>query len=708
MAWDSLINDNQWISNIYGEWTFISDSDQYADSYSNLTYDMRHYWDANSCIVSDLNIISDSRYPIYILLLNDNGERATYLTPVSPLYSSTFDCHIILNSVEYYNGTVNMDYYPLDEMKQGYPGCYPFSYQNVTPQYGEIITNMPILAADYQHFEDSPEGLNGLISLRSQYMNNGDLSIFDGLIEDGHIYIFNSAQPPTEEDGQEFTIYNTAQKDLWKESGRTRISGPYYRWVRVKYASTELVDGRLAFYRKGLEDGAIKLIPVSGASIVSCEYSTNGGTTWEESLTFPFEYIYGERNNELGEFISATRTGIGGATGVPLFASRELAEGWVNHDPNVSIDMALNYSDLVNRYGIDNPTGIDELSTTMGSNSNLESLFSQKLLCRKADIAVIRAGLFDTVANFWEDIKKGLEMMGEKPIDSVCGLMYFPVDLSQIFPASSQSYVYFGGYQFVPTDHGLSAISPMKVTNYSGYIDLGTFTVERAFSPAEDVRNFEPYCNMSIYLPYVGMQNLAYNKYVGKTVKVRYYIDLNTGGCLACLFANDILMDYFNGQMGVQLPITLTDYAGFASAELQNISNLAGVGINAGGSVVNAAGGNVTGAVGGAVSSIGGFEKSIYDLSTTSISNFNQTKGGSSAIGNGYLPQYVYVIFEYIQTDESSNLMNLAGHTSNASGSLNSFSGYLEVDDIELRTSAGMTNAEKAEFISMLHSGIII
>ena len=66
------------------------------------------------------------------------------------------------------------------------------------------------------------------------------------------------------------------------------------------------------------------------------------------------------------------------------------------------------------------------------------------------------------------------------------------------------------------------------------------------------------------------------------------------------------------------------------------------------------------------------------------------------------------VIFEYIKTDETPNLINLAGRASNASGNLGSFSGYLEVDEVELKTSAGMTEAEKNNFISLLHSGIII
>lgn len=523
----------------------------------------------------------------------------------------------------------------------------------------------------------------------------------------------NNYEPETEAEGSEFTIYNTGQRGTWKPGDIVEdVSTPFYRWARLKLATSDQVDGRFAFYRAGLDNDIIKLIPTYTASVISCEYSTDGGANWQESNEFPFEYIFGERINELGTFIYATRSGLSGETGVPVFETQEEAAGWVNHDPDVSIDQALNYSQIAGtRYPITNPTGIDENNTTMGTNAGIASLFSQKYLCNKSDIEKIARALFDTGAgHIWEDIKTGLEMMGENPINAVCGLQYFPIDLSQVFSrVSSQTYVYFGGYYFKPSEHGeQSDLNILKILGYDGYIDLGEFTIERSFTPAEDIRNFEPYCNLQIYLPYIGLQKLSYNKYVGKTIKARYYIDINSGGCLACLFCNNILMDFFNGNMGVNLPITLTDFAGYAEAQLNNLASFAGVGGNAAGAISAGASGNITGAAGASVASIAGFEKSLYEVSTTNLDQFNTTKGGSSALGNGYLPQYIYLVFEFIQTDETPNLIQLAGRASNASGVLNSFSGYLEVDDIELKTTAGMTENEKAEFISLLHSGIII
>ena len=98
---------------------------------------------------------------------------------------------------------------------------------------------------------------------------------------------------------------------------------------------------------------------------------------------------------------------------------------------------------------------------------------------------------------------------------------------------------------------------------------------------------------------------------------------------------------------------------------------------------VNAAPDPLNPAPGGAVYTFGGNPSSYRNVSCSVNSS---TKDGAS----------------------TPNLINLAGRASNASGTLGSFSGYLEVDEVELKTSAGMTEAEKNNFISLLHSGIII
>jgi hypothetical protein len=578
---------------------------------------------------------------------------------------------------------VDLNYYPpayptpVWETKNWAVQTYPFYIQDIGSSQEAIDatfeTNVPI----FSNYNQALGYIQGLTPIR---------------------YALNYLREE-EPENTYFEIYNTAQKDNWTTAGKTFIEGPYYRWARIKLASSQQTDGRLAFYRKGLEDGAIKLVPVIVANIVSCEYSTNGGADWIESNVFPFEYIYGERVDELGTFISATREGLGGDNGVPVFETLAAATGWVNHNPDVSIDMAINYEDIANRYKITNPTGAEETSTTLGDASNLKSYFSQEYVLSDAQLTEIANAFYDVgPQGIWESIKEGIEMMGSNPIDVIAGLKWFNFDISTFMTGlSPQSYIYFGGYQLNLTFGNVD-----KVIHHGGYKDLGTFTIQDAFPNPSDFRNFEPYCRLKTYIPTVGIQDLSYNKYRGKTVSVRAYVDIKSGNTLICFLADGVLYDYFNGSCGVDIPITLTDKAALGQAHLRNASNLAGVGINMGTAAA-------TKDIGASIASVANFGSAMNALNNTSADQFNVTKGGSSPIGNAcFLPNYLYLIFEYIKTAETANLNELEGRATNRSGSLNSFSGYLQIDSINLQTTGAMSESEKSEFVSLLQSGVFI
>lgn len=693
MGWNSYINDGKITSPQYPDMQFFKTEENYASSFSDLDYEHKLTTRGAYVECNELQIINDDRYPISLVGFDANGEYIT-TSSINPLFTSTYHYHF----EDVQAGTTtdrreNIVHYPTANLNGTGFGASIWNYPG-NQLSCEVYTNMPIIAYDYTNI-----GGTTIQSLLSDYLNNGDISIFDDYVEDGKMVFLTEAQAP-EPKSAGFTIYNTGQKDKWTKAGRSFVDGPYYRWCRIKMLSTDQVDGRFAFYRQGLSDDVIKLIPVSVADVVSCEYSTDGGATWHESASFPYEYIYGERVNELGTFISATRTGIGGDTGVPLFATRALAEGWVNHDPNVDISDALNYEDIANRYKIVNPTGAEEVSTTMGDGSYLRNYFSQELVCSRQAIYEISNDFFDTGSQgLWDAIAEGLPMMGSNPIDVICGLKWFPFDLSTVLSGleAAQNYIYFGGYQYT-----LPSATVRKVINHGGYKDLGSFTIKDAFPNPSDFRNFEPFCKLKIYIPTVGIQDLSYNKYRGKTVSVRLYVDIKSGSTLIALLADGVLYDFFNGSCGVDIPITLTDKAQMAQAQLRNMSNLAGVGINMGTAAA-------TKNLGGALAGLANFESTMMDINNTSADQFNVTKGGSSPMGNGcFLPNYIYLIFEYVKTDETSNLNQLEGRITNRSGSLNSFSGYLQIDSINLRTSADMSENEKNEFVNLLQSGIFI
>ena len=178
------------------------------------------------------------------------------------------------------------------------------------------------------------------------------------------------------------------------------------------------------------------------------------------------------------------------------------------------------------------------------------------------------------------------------------------------------------------------------------------------------------------------------------------------------------MIDYFNGQCGVTMPVTLTDFSRYAQTQIQTLlgaNHKANTGMvgefasNMGGGLVE------SGAVSmGAMASVGlgvgamvQTAKTVYGLSQNNINNFNKTIGGSSSMLNQFLPQECCFMFEIQDADVTPYHTQLQGLPSNASGSIGSFSGYLEVDSVNL-ICADATANEKAQIVSMLGQGIII
>ena len=394
-------------------------------------------------------------------------------------------------------------------------------------------------------------------------------------------------------------------------------------------------------------------------------------------------------------------------TNLPLWDSEQDAQDYL--DGTLDITQSPNWdkisSDNIWKGYTNNKTGEVETATEMGQ-SYAQNFFSQLYLCATGSINQIASALYDVgaggVSGLWDEIKKGIEMYGEDPMQSIQGLMFFPLDLSSIYTnVSDQNYVYFGGYKLDLNTNVKKLIFP------NGYKSLGTINIVRTF---KDWRDFEPYTKLYIYLPYVGTFQLQLSRYYGKTTEIRYYFDLRTGSCLVALLANGILIDYFNGQLGVQLPITLNDKSNYANNQINTLLKGAGSigsvikdvssGVSAGLSIP------VTGAFGALQAGIS-VSKTVYDLTQNNKSDYNKTSGGSTSMLNEFLPQYAYFIFEIQQTLDSENVQSLIGFPSNKSGNVGEFGGYLEVETVNLKCGIATDN-EKRHIENMLRTGVII
>lgn len=554
----------------------------------------------------------------------------------------------------------------------------------------------------------------------------------------------NYQDPNVEPDNEELEINNYGVLQVWTAEGKQDAHSTtlIYRCFKIKKTA-----GKISFYKiPGIDGDSLKygIKYSSDFQAYYIGYSTDGGNTYTEVDELPYNFIYRNREDEIGRFYaSPVDVKLDASnTGIPTWDSEQDADDY--NAGTKDITDATNWSVISKAYPIMNGTEEGEESTEFGQ-TYMRSVFSQLYMMTSGGLSEVSNGLFDvSVSGVWDKIKKGIEMYGTDPMQCVQGLTYYPFDLSTMFTNfQNQQYVYFGGYELEMQN------TVKKVLFPQGYKDLGTMTIKRTFN---DWRDFEPYTKLSVYLPYVGVQPLDLARYYDKTVTVRYYVDIRTSVCMVVLIANGIMLDYFMGQMGVQMPITLTDFARYSANQINTIlqgttgaisaitpycgsvarltnaayrtayktetenneqlaqSNpfapLAATGKHSGSAAMMAM--NVAGQVGSSAV-VGGasYMRTVFDLTRNGINGYNKTKGTATSLLNCYLPQYITFMFEIMEADESEYLNELAGRPTNVSGRLGDFSGYLECDDVMLICPIA-TDAERQEIIDLVKSGIYI
>ena len=391
-------------------------------------------------------------------------------------------------------------------------------------------------------------------------------------------------------------------------------------------------------------------------------------------------------------------------TNIPIMQNEEDADEAIDSGDYSKASNWDNVSGGVIRYP---DFGDPESSTTFGSGTFSSPFVSQYVMSRSqvADVASI---FFTDDGNVLDNIKRGLELYGAKPVDAIMSLCAFPFDCTQVVNCAPWNHIYFGSY-----DHQLQ--SPVnKVMNcLANYLDAGTIFLAPLFSSYRDFKNI----TLSVYLPFIGWRDLEIEKYISKSVNIRYYIDINTRQCAAVLVAGGVMADYFVGEIGIELPIVGSNFAEYARSEIQHLSNTAKSMINpfslGGASNIANASANMPGGITGMINK--NFEGSA--LSNYSQYKFGQngspkdiqmTKGSFTSGVGMYLPQYVMFRYDIHDVSEPQLLNELCGKPSTASGKISQFSGFLSGRVSKLVTT-GMTDSEITEVQNaIMNDGIYI
>ena len=273
--------------------------------------------------------------------------------------------------------------------------------------------------------------------------------------------------------------------------------------------------------------------------------------------------------------------------------------------------------------------------------------------------------------NFINNIKK----LFQDPMDAIIGL-------HMIFGSPTT-----GGKTNIKVGFVDTGVTANKITAQYFTIDCGTVNVREYF---KDARDYD-FCNISIYLPFVGIQKLNSKDLMDASVRVLATVDVVTG---ALLYEIDVTkkglkqcLYTFSGNCAVQLPISAGSYS-------SAIANLIGIGAGIAGTV--ATGGALAPAL---ISEIGSAAiNSHIDVQT---SNSIGSNAGAMGIKKPYL------IINRLSSYNANAYQKTQGYPSNKTAKIGSLKGVAKIKECHLE-GIPATDEELEEIYTLLKQGVIL
>ena len=232
-----------------------------------------------------------------------------------------------------------------------------------------------------------------------------------------------------------------------------------------------------------------------------------------------------------------------------------------------------------------------------------------------------------------------------------------------------------------------SGVQANTVKKQYSSVSLGSISLPEYFG---NVFDYSPYTDVSIYLPFVGIRQLAVSDIMRSTIKVRYDVDVYTGSLLASV---NVVRDggqggtlyTFSGSCAVEYPLSAGSYA-----PLYN--NLATLGLTAGATALT---GNPMILAGGAARSFLSEQRSVYRTG-----NFS---GNAGAMGI----KQPYLIIGRPQPNLANKFPSYQGKPTNYTTTVGACKGFIKckVDHIE---NVPATDTELNEIDVLLQQGILV
>ena len=300
-----------------------------------------------------------------------------------------------------------------------------------------------------------------------------------------------------------------------------------------------------------------------------------------------------------------------------------------------------------------------------GKASALYSIYNPTL----AQVNSLGAWLWSS--NFIDQLLK----LFSSPMDAIIGL-------HKIYATPAT-----GAEQNIKVGYLDSGVPSKIVTEQYTTIDCGTVNCYEYFG---NVLDYNPYTNIRLYLPFIGIIDLSNSDVMRSNINVVYHVDVLTGACLAEV---KITRDGGGG--------TLYQYAGNACTTLP-ISSGSYMGVIS--SVSSVATRALAGfASGGALGAVASGATGILNAQGTNVVHSGGFSGNAGAMGC----KKPYLIIERPQTETADNTAKLLGYGSNLFVQLKTCHGLTKVKGVHV-DAVPATKDEKKLIEDKLMAGVII
>lgn len=244
-----------------------------------------------------------------------------------------------------------------------------------------------------------------------------------------------------------------------------------------------------------------------------------------------------------------------------------------------------------------------------------------------------------------------------------------------------------GGAQNIKVGYLDSGVPSKVVTEQYATVDCGTVNCYEYFG---NVLDYNPYTNIRLYLPFIGIIDLSNSDVMRSSINVVYHVDVLSGACLAEVKitrdgGGGTLYQYA-GNAATTLPISSGSYMGVVSS-VSSVATRALAGF----------------ASGGALGAIASGATGVLNAQGTNVVHSGGFSGNAGAMGC----KKPYLIIERPQTETADNTAKLLGYGSNLFTKLKTCKGLTRVKGVHV-DAVPATKEEKKLIEEKLTDGVII